>query len=68
MTRTAAQSRADEIARRFGRDAVMLDSYDGNRHAPLALEAIATWDVSAHAQREQARLGMPKPKGWRATY
>jgi hypothetical protein len=68
MTRTAAESRADEIARRFGRDAVMLHSYDGSQLAPLAVEAIASWDVSSHAQREQARLGMAAPAGRRASY
>jgi hypothetical protein len=66
MTTTAAQAKAEEIARRFGRDAVMLDSYNGSRLATTALDAISTWDVSSHAQRERARLGVPD--GLRSRY
>lgn len=57
MKRTVTESRAEEIARRFGSDAVMFDSYNGAQLAPLTVESISTWDVSVHARREQARLG-----------
>lgn len=68
MTATAAQTKADAIARRFGRDAVILDSYRGSRLAPVANEAVATWDVTSHALREQARLGVTSPEGRTASY
>jgi hypothetical protein len=68
MTKTAVDSRAEEIARRFGKDAVMLHSYSGTCVVPPAVEAISAWDVSSHAQREQARFCTPRPRAEGAGY
>lgn len=59
MKRSAPSSRADEIARRFGQEAVTLDSYNGAQLAPLSPDGVSPWDVSAHARREQARIESP---------
>ena len=56
MNRADTVSKSDERSGRFVPDELAPDSYEGVDLAPTTLESLVTWDVSAHARRDQERL------------
>lgn len=56
MIRSDAVARAEVVMRRRGLEAAERESYESARICTLGVESLVTWDVLAHAEREQARL------------